>query len=54
MLNADPVSVTADTTRFAVPVLVTTKVFELVVPIVALPKDKELGETVADTVEPDC
>jgi len=52
-LNPEPVRLIADTTTFAVPVLVTTTVFVLVVPTVALPKDSELGEIVADTVWPD-
>jgi len=43
----------ADTTRFAVPVLVTTIDFVLVVPTVALPKDNELGEIVAEIAGPD-
>lgn len=43
----------AVTTRFAVPVFVITTVFVLVLPTVALPKDNELGEMVAETVGPD-
>ena len=52
-LNPEPVTLIAETTTFAVPVFVTTTVFVLLVPTVALPKDSELGEIVADTVGPD-
>src|SRR5690349_7702865 len=43
----------AETTRSAVPVFVITTVLVLELPTVALPKDNELGEIVADTVGPD-
>src|SRR5689334_2529169 len=52
-LNPEPVMLMADTTTFPVPVFVTTTVFVLLVPTVALPKANELGEIVADTVVPD-
>lgn len=37
-------------TRFAVPVLVMVTVFVLLLPTVAVPKDKEFGEMLAETV----
>jgi hypothetical protein len=40
-------------TRFAVPVLVTVTVLELLLPTVAVPKDNEFGEMVAETVGPE-
>jgi hypothetical protein len=52
MLKAEPVIVIEDTTTSAVPVFVTMRVFVLVVPTVALPKDSELGEIVAEIVPP--
>jgi hypothetical protein len=52
MLKAEPVIVIEDTTTSAVPVFVTMIAFVLVVPTVALPKDSELGEIVAEIVPP--
>ena len=52
-MNADPVTLIAVITRFAVPVLVIVTVFVLLLPTVALPKEREFGEMVAETVEPD-
>jgi hypothetical protein len=51
-VNAEPVMLIAVTTRLAVPVLVITTVFVLLLPTVALPKDNEFGEIVAETVVP--
>lgn len=52
-MNIEPVMLIAEMTRFAVPVLVIVTAFVLLLPTVALPKDNELGEIVAETVGPD-
>ena len=52
-MNIEPVMLIAEMTKFAVPVLVIVTAFALLLPTVALPKDKELGEIVAETVGPD-
>jgi hypothetical protein len=52
MLKAEPVIVIEDTTTLSVPVFVTITAFVLVVPTVALPKESELGDMVAETVPP--
>ena len=48
-LKPAPETFIADMSRFAVPVLVITTVFVLVVPTVTAPNDSDEGEIVADT-----
>ena len=49
-MNADPVMLIAVITRLAVPVLVMVTVFVLLLPTVAVPKEREFGEMLAETV----